>query len=212
MGEQERLERKAARQGRRREEIVRAAAEVALGLGVDGFTADDVARALSISAPSVFYYFPGGLSELRAAVALQRFYARFDPVIARIAAAPDGIAALHAFARGLMKEYADDVDGFGTDLEVMQRGAWGPELLRIHVDRVNALFDVVEQKLRADQEAGRLHDDVKNLRRLAMLVNQLLLGLVVGDQLRRKVGGGSKHAFSALVEELCGLIERGVRR
>lgn len=35
------------------------------------------------------------------------------------------------------------------------------------------------------QKAGRLHPKVENLRRLlAMLMNQLALGLIVGDQLR----------------------------
>src|SRR5687768_3716665 len=79
--EELRLLRKSARQARRKDEIVRVAGELAEKRGLDGFTADDVARALAMSTPSVFYYFPGGFLELRALVAVRRFYARTDNVV-----------------------------------------------------------------------------------------------------------------------------------
>jgi len=210
--EQKRLERKSARQGRRKDEIVQAAVALAATLGVDGFTAEDVGKALAMSTPSVFYYFPGGLAELRASVALRRFYARLDPTVRLVEAAPDGVTALTSWIRGLARCYAEDPDGLGTDIEIMQRGAWGPELVQAHVAKLNALFTTIERKLDADRAAGKLHPGVENLRRMAMLMNQISLGLVVGDQLRRKVGGGSRHAFDGLVDDLCGIIERGVRR
>jgi AcrR family transcriptional regulator len=207
-----RLERKAARQGRRKDEILRAALHIAESAGPEGFTADDVARALAMSTPSVFYYFPGGLAELRAAVALRRFYGRLDVVLKKIEQAPSGVAALTTWVRGMAKAYEEDVDGFGKDLEIMQRGSWGADLVAMHIEKLNALFGVVEKKLEQDRVAGRLHPKVENLRRLAMLMNQLGLGLIVGDQLRRKVGGGSKHALEGLVDDLCGLIERGIAK
>lgn len=207
-----RLERKALRQRRRRDEIVAAAEEVASARGLDGFTAEDVARALSISTPSVFYYFAGGLSELRAAVALRRVHARYDAVAPEMASASSGAEALIAFARGLVRSYQEDVDGFGKDIEVMLRGSWDPALVAMHVEKLNALFTLVEERLLADRQRGRLHEDVEDLRRLAMLMNQLVLGLVVGDQLRRKVGGSSKHALTALTDDLCALVERGLAR
>lgn len=204
-----RLLRKSARQARRKDDIVRVALDLADRRGVDAFTADDVAHALGMSTPSVFYYFPGGLLELRATVAVQRFYARTDPIIAAIAEAKTGVDALKTWVRGLASSYAADVEGFGKDLEIMQRGAWGRELVEQHITKLNELFSLVEKKLEVDRARGRLHPAVENPRRLAMLMNQLSLGLVVGDQLRRKAGGGSKHALDALVEDLCGLLERG---
>jgi AcrR family transcriptional regulator len=208
--ERQRLERKAARQARRKDEIVRAAAELVVQVGLEGFTADDVARALGMSTPSVFYYFPGGLAELRAAVAVRRFHERSESTLRAVADAPSGVAALTTLLRGFVQSYADDPDGMGKDLEIMMKGAWGPELVQLHITKLNALFTVIEQKLAAEQAAGAIHPDVTNLRRIAMLMNQLGIGLIVGDQMIRKVGGGSKHALAALLDDLCGLIERGV--
>lgn len=207
--EEQRLARKSARQARRKEEIVRAAIELAARVGLDGFTADDVGRALSMSTPSVFYYFPGGLDELRAAAALRRFYARTESVEADVAAAPTGVAALTTLLRGFVRVYHQDPDGLAKDLEVMMRGAWGHELVQTHIARLNGMFTVIDSKLQADRAAGRLHDAIEHPRRLGMLMNQLAIGLLVGDQMIKKVGGGRKHTLDALLDDLCGLLERG---
>jgi AcrR family transcriptional regulator len=207
-----RLERKAARQLRRRDEIVRIAVEIAAKAGPDGFTAEDVAGALQMSTPSVFYYFPGGLAELRAAVAVHRFWSRLDPEMKKVEAAPSGVEALEIYVRTMLKVYVNDVDGVGKDFEIMQRGSWGPELVKHHIEKINAQFTVVEKKLEADRAAGKLHPEVENLRRMTMLMNQVAIGLVVGDQLRRKAGGTSKHALDALVDDFCGLLRRGLRK
>lgn len=210
--ERERLARKSARQTKRQEEIVAAASEIAERTGLDAFTASDVAQALSMSTPSLFYYFPGGLSELRATIALRRFYARTAPCLRAVEAARTGKDALIALLRGLAGAYTTDPEGFSMDLEIMQRGSWGEDLVQLHITTLNDLFTVIENKLEADRAAGRLHPQIENLRRIAVLMNQLVIGLVVGDQMIRKVGGGSKHTFDALLRDLCGLVERGVTK
>jgi hypothetical protein len=114
--------------------------------------------------------------------------------------------------RTMLKVYLSDVDGLGKDFEIMQRGSWGPELVKHHIEKINAHFTVVEKKLEVDRAAGKLHPDVDNLRRITMLMNQVAIGLIVGDQLRRKSGGTSKHGLDALVDDFCGLLRRGMKK
>lgn len=210
--EQQRLLRKAARQGRRREEIIAAAMTLASEKGLEGFTAEDVGHALAMSIPSIFYYFPGGLTELRAAAAVRRFHVALAPVLKRLESAPSGVDALIDMVRGMADVYAKDREGFGTDLDVMMRGAWSADIVHAHIQWLNEIFSTVEKKLEVDRAHKELHPDVENLRRIAMLMNQLALGIVVGDRFMRRVGGGSKHGYDALVADLCALLERGLRR
>lgn len=201
---------RARRRGRRRE-IVDAAAALARDRGGASYTTEELAAACDVSHASLFYYFKGGRQEIETALALRHVWALFERIQEEAGAAPDGVASLVAMVRSLESAVADDEEGVLGAFARMMQGPWPEELVAEHVAVINETYDVVEERLAADRAAGRLSDDVDDLRRYTMMVTALALGQAWQLVMIKASGGTTVHARARLFDDLVGLIERGTR-
>jgi AcrR family transcriptional regulator len=201
-----------ARRQKRRSEIVAAAQRLIDARGNAEFTTEELAEEADIGQASVFYYFKGGRSEIDAAIAIRRQWEVQREWLDAVADAPDGISALVTLVRTIEAQQERDPDITFQTVDAMMRGPWPQELLEEHVGEVNRLYDLMEEKLTIDRESGALSDEVRDLRRHTQLVVAQSIGVVVHASMIRAAGGQSKHAVSALFDDLVGVIERAARR
>lgn len=198
-----------ARRAQRRQAILDAAEHLA-SRGLE-FTTEGLAEAVGIGQASLFYYFRGGRAEIEAALALRHQWALQEEWIRAVEAAPDGVEALCALLDTLRLQFERDPEVLGAVLEGQLKGAWPAELRAEHIDRINALYDLVEVRLIADRVAGRLHPDVVDPRRYCRMIVGAGLGEVLHASVIARAGGRPKHALRDAMGELVALVRRGTR-
>ena len=195
-----------ARRAQRRQAILDAAERLG-----GQFTTEALAEAAGIGQASLFYYFRGGRTEIEAALAVRYHWALVDEWVAAARGACDGTEALAAVLDAMVTAFDRDPELLGRALEGQFKGPWPEELRREHVVRVNALYDVVEERLVEERAAGRLHPEVTDPRRYCRMLVGAGLGEVMHASVIWRVGGRPKHTLRDAMDELIALVRRGTR-
>lgn len=206
----EKVERRAARKARKREqarrEIIDAATEVLIERGIGNFTLDAVARTLGVTKPAIYYYFKSKNALLHAIVAAHQ-KAESDTLCESIATAPSGAEALGTAIRAFARHH-------GANLGIFRLMYMYPQLVKPEQLGVNAeslkelvhpyttrLYDALEEKLLEDQQRGRLAEHV-HPRRLAVDAHAAVLGVMTLLSLTQVAGDPMKHTDAELIDEL----------
>ncbi len=189
-----------------REEILAAARRVVLHKGLSGFTLAAVARELQLTKAALYHYFPS-----KDAIVSELVYRDMDShataVEAAVETATSGADALEALIRAAAAHYSERMDAMRLTYLLPQVGAAGStpfdaasfERIRPFNDRT---YGSVARKIREDQDAGRIPEDVDG-RRLAFVAHVSVLGVLTVEGLVESAGDAPLiHAHAAMIDEL----------
>lgn len=206
-----REERRDARRARQRDALLDAAERVLRRDGVAGFTVAAIAAESDLSKAAFFYWFPTK-ERLLGELAARNLEADADALVAVVAAAPDGFAALAAFVTTTVERGRADLPGWRIVhvwSQVTGPGPDGADLLRARVYPASARVSAaLEARLRAEPA---LHPEVdpRRLANVAWATANGLVGVVSGLAL---AGGELRYPLDDLVHEAVGVLVRGARR
>ncbi len=208
--ERRRLERKELRHTRQRALIVQAARAVLESVGLASLTIDDVARAAGVGKPSVFYYF-ASKQELVGAVVVELAGEECQALIAALSGCTSAAEALTTVVRTLVAFYRGRIGTFRAHYLAPQLyGITRAQLLGL-ASHTHAFFAVCDEKLRADQQRGRLPAD-KRPGDLTALAWTLGIGILFRASLLEPAGVRTDHSVAQLEREACELIARSLGR
>lgn len=199
----------ARKRARARVRILDATREVVRRHGLEGLTIEAVAEAADVSKPAVYYYFDSK-DELARALLVDGSLREVAAVRAAVEAVPPGASVLDALVRAYVAHHAGSLLLFQAEYVWAQVIGIDPE----EADRsINAamvgLFDLLEARLRDDAERGLLHGGI-DLRRAGIAAWMAAHGLVATLSLLASSQGRFLHRVDDMVDELCGILTRGV--
>lgn len=168
--------------------------------GAHGLTIEAVARHAAISKPSIYYYFRDR-QELLEAIVLATLDAEIDACLQAVQPTTSGADAAVASLRALVQFYTDDPGAarimFGHVQAIGMRGEPSDQNA---IPRINAVFDLVADRIAADQRAGKINRRV-HPRRHAVLARMLGTGIAWTWALLPRTGTSSKHSLRDLVDD-----------
>ena len=200
---------------RARAEILEAAREVVRRDGVGGLTIDAIARVAGVSKPAVYYYFKNKDAVVRT-LGVEDHEAECNAIVQAVEGAPEGPAVVGAFVRSLVHHYADDLEIFRVGYVWSQVVGLDPESVDENVNPgMGRVFGTLQERLLAEQRAGRLRAEV-NTRRFAVVAWTSALGLLttlsVCDSAQQRLMHDTDDLLDELVEALCfGVFEPSAR-
>ena len=205
--EQARLARKAARQQAKRDRILGHARQLLAEGGPSALTMADLAAKASLSAPTLYYYFPGkdaladGLAEL-----LVR--EETELLQAALARTSGGIESLTEVMAARLRYYIERPAAFRALYEHIMTLGISQEVLGKHVYPMSALtMGELERRLRADQEAGLVHCelDPRRFANVAFFTAQGILTTAIG---MAAAGGNMRFGAEQLLVEAVAMVRR----
>jgi len=195
-----------------RREILDAAWSLLDAEGAAALTADAIAARADISKASVFYYFPS-MEQVFGELLREELHAYAAALTAAVEACDEPRSVLGEVVRLTHARYTQRPERFILIGAVpLTRGAAAVGLEDGEVARsvdppFNAFIDVVEARL-AEVDLPQGVDP----RRAAVAAHMAAMGAVLLCHTTRAAGGGFARPESELVDELAGLLERGVTR
>jgi AcrR family transcriptional regulator len=178
--------RTARRQKQVRDEILDAARKVLLKQGLSGLTLAAVARELQLTKAALYYYFAS-----KEALVFELVYlglANHAEVVGdAVAIAQSGTAAIEALIRSSADHYGNHMDDLRLAYLVPQVGTstaapFDSDMLARIRPFNDRMYGVVADKIRQDQQAGRIAISI-NGRRLAFLAHTAVLGMLTVEGL-----------------------------
>ncbi|TNF28730.1 MAG: TetR/AcrR family transcriptional regulator [Deltaproteobacteria bacterium] len=200
------MTRKERRQEQAREEILDAARQVLLDRGLAGFTLAAVARELQLTKAALYYYF-ASKEVLVFEIVYRDLHAHAEVVGDAVDATTSGAAALEALIRSSSGHYGDRKDQLRLAYLVPQVGGatsprFTPEMLQRVRPFNDRMYGAVAQRIRRDQEAGRVPEGVDG-RRLAFLAHTSVIGMLTVEGLVEVADDAPLiHSREAMVDEL----------
>jgi AcrR family transcriptional regulator len=189
-----------------REEILAATRRVLLEKGLGGFTLTAVARKLQLTKAALYHYFPS-----KEALVSELMYRDMDShataVEEAINGTNSGADALEALIRAAAKHYSERMDALRLTYMLPQVGAGGATLFDAEgLQRIRPfnerMYGSVNNKIRQDQETGKIAKDIDG-RRLAFVAHVSVLGVLTIEGLVESAGDVPIiHKHDAMVEDL----------
>ncbi len=196
------------RRARARADLVAAARVVIVRDGIAALTVDAVAAVADVSKPSVYYYFESK-DHLVRCLAVELSRDEQGAVQRAVADAAAGPQVLGVLVTAYVRHHLDSLELFKTQYLWSQVVGLVDLDLDLDVNAgMNHLFDVVEQQLRAAQDAGQLRQGV-HPRRLAVAAWTAAHGFVSTLALLDSGGTALLHDVDALLQELCDTLVQG---
>ena len=198
--------RKERRQGQVREEILDAARRVLLSRGLPGLTLAAVARELQLTKAALYYYYAS-----KEALVFELIYlglaSHAEAVGNAVAIAASGADAVEALIRASSDHYGNRMDELRLAYLVPQVGT--ASAARFDSDMLakirpfnDRMYGVVADKIRQDQQAGRIAQGIDG-RRLAFLAHTSVLGMLTVEGLVEVADDAPLiHSREAMVDEL----------
>jgi AcrR family transcriptional regulator len=198
--------RKERRQEQVREEILDAARRVLLSRGLPGLTLAAVARELQLTKAALYYYFASKEALVFELVFLD-LASHAEAVGTAVATAASGADAIEALIRASSDHYGNRMDELRLAYLVPQIGT--ASVTRFDSDMLakirplnDRMYGVVADKIRQDQQAGRIDQGIDG-RRLAFLAHTSVLGMLTVEGLVAAADDAPLiHSRNALVDEL----------
>ena len=198
--------RKKRRQDQVREEILDASRRVILAGGLSGLTLSAVARELQLTKAALYYYFPS-----KEALVFELIYLGLDNHSAAVECAiketSSGAGAIEALIRAAADHYGDRKDELRLAYLVPQVGSAGAtqidaEMLAKIRPFNDRIYGAVAEKIRQDQDAGRIADEIDG-RQLAFLAHTSVLGMLTVEGLAEAANDAPLlHSRQPMVDEL----------
>jgi AcrR family transcriptional regulator len=201
----------ARKRARARAEILGAAQRLVRKHGPERLTIESIAAEADISKPAVYYYFTSKDAVARAML-VERSSEEIAAVRQAIDAAPPGESIVATVVRAYVRHHRESMHLFRAEYVWGQVIGLEQELIDTEINpNMVGLFGAIEARLAADRKQGLLHDGL-HLRRVAVTTWMAAHGLIATLGLIE--GGGSKllHDVDDVVDELCGMLTRGVYR
>jgi AcrR family transcriptional regulator len=198
--------RKKRRQEQVREEILDAARRVLLSRGLPGLTLAAVARELQLTKAALYYYFAS-----KEALVFELVYldlaSHAEAVGGAVANAASGAEAVEALIRASSAHYGHRMDDLRLAYLVPQIGTaaatrFDSDMLARIRPFNDRMYGVVADKIRQDQQAGRVARTIDG-RRLAFLAHTSVLGMLTVEGLVEVTDEAALiHSREAMVDEL----------
>ena len=197
---------KQRRQEQVREEILEAAREVLLSRGLGGLTLTAVAREIGLTKAALYHYF-----ESKDALVFELIYlsleSQAEAIGEAVAGAVSGADALEALIRTAAGHFAVRKDELRLAYLIPQVGSAAAK--RFSSDQLkrirpfnNRMYGAVAEKIREDQNAGRIAVGIDG-RRLAFLAHMSVLGMLTVEGLVETADDAPLiHTHEAMVDEL----------
>jgi AcrR family transcriptional regulator len=198
--------RKERRQAQVREEILDAARRVLLSRGLPGLTLAAVARELGLTKAALYYYFPSKESLVFELIYLD-LASHAEAVGNAVVAAESGADAIEALIRASSEHYGNRMDELRLAYLVPQVGTsptarFDSDMLARIRPFNDRMYGVVADKIRQDQQAGRIAGGIDG-RRLAFLAHTSVLGMLTVEGLVDVADEAPLiHSREAMVDEL----------
>ena len=198
--------RKERRQEQVREEILDAARRVLLSRGLPGLTLAAVARELQLTKAALYYYFASKEALISELVYLD-LASHAEVVGNAVAKAASGADAIEALIRASSDHYGNRMDELRLAYLVPQIGTasathFDAEMLAKIRPFNDRMYGVVADKIRQDQQAGRIAQSIDG-RRLAFLAHTSVLGMLTVEGLVAVADDAPLiHSRDAMVDEL----------
>jgi len=198
--------RKERRQEQVREEILEAASKVLLSKGLPGLTLAAVARELQLTKAALYYYFSS-----KEALVFELVYkvlaGHAEAVGTAVTNTASGTAAIETLIRTSCNYYGNRMDELRLAYLVPQIGS--ASATRFDADTLakirpfnDQMYGVVADKIRQDQQAGRIAQSIDG-RRLAFLAHTSVLGMLTVEGLVEVADTSPLiHSREAMVDEL----------
>jgi len=197
---------KKRRQEQVREEILAAARQVILSRGLGGLTLEAVAQELGLTKAALYHYF-SSKEALVAELIYLSLESHAEAVGNAVDAATSGAGAVEALIRTASDYYGSRKDELRLVYLVPQVGTaaatrFGPEMLARIRPFNERMYGAVAQKVRQDQQTGRIPQGIDG-RRLAFLAHTSVLGMLTVEGLVETVDEAPLiHLRGAMVDEL----------
>jgi AcrR family transcriptional regulator len=197
---------KKRRQEHVREEILAAARRVLLRRGLGGLTLEAVAQELELTKAALYHYF-ASKEALVAELIYLSLERHAEAVGDAVDAATSGAGAIEALIRTASDHYGSRKDELRLAYLVPQVGTaaatrFGPEMLARIRPFNERMYGAVAQKIRQDQQTGRIPRGIDG-RRLAFLAHTSVLGMLTVEGLVETVDEAPLiHLRDAMVDEL----------
>ena len=198
--------RKKRRQEQVREEILDAARRVLLSQGLPGLTLAAVARELQLTKAALYYYFTS-----KEALVFELVYLDLanhaEAVGDAVVNASSGAGAIEALIRASSEHYGNHLDDLRLAYLVPQIGTaaatrFDSDMLARIRPFNDRMYGVVADKIRQDQLAGRIAQNIDG-RRLAFLAHTSVLGMLTVEGLVEVTDEAALiHSRDTMVDEL----------
>lgn len=198
------------RRERSRDEILDAARTVLEARGLQGLTMDEVARAVGLTKPALYYYFPSKdalLGELHHRSFAQMAQQLHDAV-ERTASGPD---ALRALIRATVSQYAPRMDDFRLAFLQPQLAADALKATPDALARIRPLNDLAFAGATARVKAGPAGRAKLNPRLLAFLAHLSALGVLTMKGLVESFDDPLRYSDDELIDALAQVFEAAAR-
>jgi len=186
-----------------REQILDATRRVVLERGVSGLTLSAVAKELELTKAALYYYF-ASKEDLVFELVYQAHADHAEAVGAAVAATSTGAGAVEALIRATSAYFSDHMGALRLAFMAPQVGPhlrMKPEALERVRPFNELLFGAVAERIRLDQEAGRIPAAVDG-RRLAFVAHTSVLGMMMMEGLVELADDPLIHSHGAMVDEL----------
>jgi AcrR family transcriptional regulator len=201
-----RAARSARRRKQTREEILDVAREVIFATGFQSFALTAVAEELGLTKPALYYYFPSK-EALLFEVVLDELVASAAEIQAAVEQTDTGADAVEALMRTCFDRYRDNLRAFALTHTV---GSIPPEYRKLvgpaELERIRPINDMTyggtEQRLRADQRAGRFPKH-RNPRRFAFTAHMAVTGVLNMKAITESANDPLIHRDDDLIDSLC---------
>jgi AcrR family transcriptional regulator len=197
---------KKRRQDQVREEILDATRRVLLSRGLAGMTLTAVARELELTKAALYHYFASKEALVSELIYLS-LASHAEVVGDAVASTTSGAAAIEALIRAAADHYGSRKDELRLAYLVPQVGTaaatrFGPDMLARIRPFNDRMYGAVADKIRQDQQAGRVSQSIDG-RRLAFLAHTSVLGMLTVEGLVETADEAPLiHPHGAMVEEL----------
>ncbi len=210
--EEARLARKARRQERRRRRILDAATDLLVEGGPESLTMAALAERADTSPSTLYYYLPGREAVLDAITA-DIVEADSDAQMAALAATEGlgGVESLCAVMDARAHLMAEDPERLGALYLHLVTVRVSEDVLRERVyPAAWRVMSELERRLRADQEAGRVHPDLdpRRFANVGFFATQGILTMWLG---MKRMGGALLFSVDELMEESKATVRRAAR-
>ena len=194
------------RQEQVREEILDAARRVLLNQGLAGLTLTAVARELELTKAALYHYFDSKEALVSELIYLS-LESHAEVVGNAVADTTSGTAAIEVLIRAAADHYGTRKDELRLAYLIPQVGTaaatrFGPDMLARIRPFNDRMYGAVADKIRQDQQAGRIALGIDG-RRLAFLAHTSVLGMLTVEGLVETADEVPLiHSHDAMVEEL----------
>jgi len=205
-----RLERKARRQEKRRQKILRITLEILQKRGVNRLTIALVAEEADLTPSAIYYYFKSK-EEMIEALSVDLLTQEVDYILRAIEKAETAVAALIATLHAKVSFYQKQMPIFQLTVETLTQGKFNPKTLQEQIYPLsNQVNSALEERLLAAQAAGEIHQEI-HPRKLANLAYLMAQGILMGQLSMQQVGGALKFTVEDLCDEACATLRRACR-